>query len=98
MAEPISSRLFTKNRHHSNKKAGRQPYSGPAQYVEGRAWLVAIRSLPLMLNYLKIEFYLVAGGEELLLEIGMSGVVKLEEGGDMPLDCDENDAPSSHSA
>jgi len=43
------------------------------------------------------EFYLVAGGEELLLETGMLGLVKVEDGGDMPLDCDENDSPSSHS-
>lgn len=49
-------------------------------------------------HHSKIEFYLVAGGEELLLETGMSGLVKVEDGADMPLDSDEVDSPSSHSA
>ncbi|KAF8228201.1 hypothetical protein L208DRAFT_1292868 [Tricholoma matsutake] len=44
------------------------------------------------------EFYLVAGGEELFLDTGVLGLVKVEDGYDMPLDCDEHDTPSSNSA
>jgi hypothetical protein len=50
-----------------------------------------------MLSILSLEFYLVAGGEE-LLETGMLGLVKVEDGCDMSLDCDESDSPSSNSA
>jgi hypothetical protein len=50
-----------------------------------------------MLSILSLEFYLVAGGDELFLETGMFGPVKLEDGLDRPLGYDENDAPSSQS-
>ena len=51
-----------------------------------------------MLSILSLEFYLVAGGEEILLETGMLGLVKVEDSCDMLLDSDENDIPSSQSA
>jgi hypothetical protein len=40
MAESVFGRLFAKNWDQSNEEAGRQSYTGSAEYVERRAWLV----------------------------------------------------------
>lgn len=42
MAESVLGRLSAEILYQSNEKAGRESYSGSAEYVEGRAWLVGI--------------------------------------------------------